>query len=398
MNRLFKKTGMLVATLTLISISSVQASQPSLYLFYNDKNVGETNQVLGIAKSLKQNLPNLVERTFKLEDRETLLSTIHQNFTEESGNKGILISSGNDGIAFLAQLGRKPNVVTAHSSHQYTKDHGKLKNIATLVALPKHAVTPEILETIQGSYTTVIQTPGVSHNLSPVDIQKAYHEQKATLPDAKKYLGIILGGDAETPDKTILYYTPKEAQQMAEYIAPQVTRVIGERPHLLILNGPRTGKHDQATGKVIETSHRDGKIDAVTTSFTATLMKQGLVEGKDFTLLDFQFGKPGAYPFVLGALYGTKSSIFVAGESTSMVSETADCLPGLVTVYTHGAMNGNHRKHCESEYGAGRVHILENQNGNWKLLTTAAISPSQDSRPASQIIAEAIGNLSKSKK
>lgn len=395
-NLLLKKAGIFLTTLALACTPGIHASQSSLYLFYNDKNVGEKSQVLGIARSLKQFLPDTVEKTFKPEGKETLLSDVRQNFREGSGNKGILVTAGNDGIAFLADLGQQPNMAMAHSSHQYTKDHGKLRNVADIVALPKHAVSPETLEAIQSPHTRVIQTAGVAHNLSPADIQQAYHGQKANVPDAQKYLGIILGGDAETPDKKILCYTPEEAGQMAKYVASEIIKE-NPQPHLLILNGPRTGKHDQRTGQVIETSHRNGHIDAVTASFIDTLKKQGLTEGKDFTLFDFQFGKPSAYPVVLGALHATTSPVFVAGESTSMVSETADCLPDLVTVYTHGAMNENHRNHCESEYAAGRVHVLENEDGNWKLRKAVAPSPAQDSRPASQIIADAIVDIFKRK-
>lgn len=199
----------------------------------------------------------------------------------------------------------------AHSSHQYTKDHGKLRNVVDIVALPKHAVSPETLEAIQSPHTRVIQTAGVAHNLSPADIQQAYHGQKANVPDAQKYLGIILGGDAETPDKKILCYTPEEAGQMAKYVASEIIKE-NPQPHLLILNGPRTGKHDQGTGQVIETSHRNGHIDAVTASFIDTLKKQGLTEGKDFTLFDFQFGKPSAYPVVLGALHARPPALFLS--------------------------------------------------------------------------------------
>jgi len=389
MSRLFTKIRVLLTALIFTYASNAQDSQGSLYLFYNDKNIGEKNQVLGIARFLKQSLPGIAEKTVTLEDQKTLLSDIGQNFKEGSENKGILVTAGNDGIALLAQLGPQPNMVLVHSSHQWTGDHKKLKDVANIVALPKHAVTPGNLESLQTPYTTIVQTDGVSHNLSSADIQKAYDEQKGILPNAQKYLGIILGGDAETPDKKMLYYTPQEAKEMAGHIALKIKEG-NSQPHLLILNGPRTGKHDPITGKVIETSHRDGNKDTVTTAFTETLKAQGLAERKDFTLLDFQFGKPSAYPVVLGALHATKSPVFIAGESTSMVSETADCLPGSVTVYIHGAMNGNHRNHCESEYAAGRVGLLENQDGTWKLRKAMANNPLQDSRPAAQIIAQAI--------
>ena len=138
-------------------------------------------------------------------------------------------------------------------------------------------------------------------------------------------------------------------------------------------------------------------MNASLAAFVEELKNQGLTSGQDFTLLDFQFGQPSAYPVVLGALCATKSPIFVAGESTSMVSETADCLsPGFVTAYTNGAMNENHHKHCASEQAAGRVNILQNHAGKWTLLKAAVVDP-QDRRPASQMIAQEISERLKKK-
>ncbi|MDF3033930.1 MAG: hypothetical protein K0R76_884 [Alphaproteobacteria bacterium] len=394
MNHFFKKIGVFLVAFLLISTSDVQATpavqagQTFLYLLYDGTRAGEKNQVLGVANALDKLLPkSTVRKEFDLKDREAFLSAIDKNLAE-SQNKGIIIAAEAGSIAVLTQLKPRPNIVIVHSSHQYTKDHASLRNVADVVALPQYVITREILEALQSPYTVLVQTAGVPHNLSPRDIQAAYEKDGRNLPSAPSYLGVILGGDAETPDKKILYYTEEEARQLAGYIAPQIR---GEKTHLLILNGPRTGKHNQKTGELIATSHRDGRVDAVTAAFVKALKTHGLTPGQDFTLLDFHFGQPSAYPVVLGALKAKKGRILVAGESTSMVSETADCLPGLVTAYINGAMNENHRKHCPSEHAAGRVNILENQGGNWKLVEAAANAHNVGaSRPATQIIAEAI--------
>lgn len=70
-------------------------------------------------------------------------------------------------IPVLRQLNSHPNMVIAHSSHQYTKEHANLKNIADIVALPQYVVTNEIVEAIESPHTKLIQTVGVPHNLSP---------------------------------------------------------------------------------------------------------------------------------------------------------------------------------------------------------------------------------------
>jgi len=391
MNKFTRKVSFLLLALVLSGFSAAQAAQTFLYLLYDGIRAGEKNQVHGIARALKEHLPeDTVQKEFDLKEKEAFLADAHENLSrEDSQNKGVILAAEVTGIDVLRQLKPQKNVIIAHSSHQFTKDHARLKDVADIVALPEYAVTAEVLKAIESPYTTLIQTAGVPHNLSPAAIEEAFQDNKVIIiPPAPAYVGVILGGDAETPEGKLLYYTAEEARELAFHIAPQVKE---KQSHLLILNGPRTGKHDQNTGKMIEGSHRDGKLDAITSAFKDSLLKEGLIEGKDFTLFDFQFGKPSAYPVVLGALLKTKGPIFVAGESTSMVSETADCLPkGLVTAFTNHAMNENHKKHCSSEKEAGRISILENTDGKWRLLEAKETGGLNSSRPASQIIAESI--------
>lgn len=385
-----KKIWIFLVALIFVGSPAAQAAQTFLYLLYDGSRAGEKNQVLGIAHALKENLPiDAIQKEFELKDKEAFLLDIRENLLkEDSRNKGIILAAEVASIDILRQLKLHKNIVIAHSSHQFTKDHAALKDVADIVALPKYVVTDEILKAIENPQTTLIQTAGVAHNLSPKSIEEAFQNNKDSIPSASSYLGIILGGDAETSDGNLRYYTVEEAGELASYIVPKVKK---QHSHLLILNGPRTGKHDQKTGKVIEGSHRDGTIDIITKTFKERLQQQGLIEGKNFTMFDFQFGKTSMYPVVLGVLLQTKSPVFVAGESTSMVSETADCLPkGLVTAFINNAMNENHRKHCFSEKEAGRINILENMNGKWQSFDAKETVDSNASRPASHIIAESI--------
>lgn len=395
MKNFFKKSwawlaaALMVVGAIVISFWPSQQSQTYLYLLYDGARAGEKSQVLGVANSLKEHLPkDTIRKEFELKDKDKFLADVRGNLKEQSNDKGIILAAEVGSMDILKQLKLQSNIVMAHSSHQYTKNHASLKDIADIVALPQYVVTDEVHKAIESPHTILISTTGVPHNVSPETITEAYQQNKDSLPPAERYIGIILGGDAETPEGKVRYYTAQEAMELASYIVPQVKK---EKAHLLILNGPRTGKHDQKTGKLIETSHRDGSVDAITMAFIESLQAQGLNQGPDFTLLDFQFGKPSAYPVVLGALYATKSPIFVAGESTSMVSEAADCLPhDLVTAYTNGAMNENHKKHCVSENETGRINILENNGGKWQLLKARDIRDPESSRSASQIIAESI--------
>lgn len=392
MKYIFQNTGTVLAAAIFFMVLGIyswpsNSSETVLYLIYDDSRAGEKNQVLGVANSLKKNLPaNTLQIEYDLKKKNDFLTDIRSKIRPNSKNRGIVIAAEVESINVLKELGPQENLVISHSSHQYTKDHANLKNIADIVALPRYVVTPEILLTIESPTTVLVQTVGVPHNLSQESIKEAYQKSKDNLPSAQNYVGVILGGDADTPDKRVLYYKPEEAINLATYLVPIVKE---KKAHLLILNGPRTGKHDPLTGKIIEGSHRDGRVDAVTQAFIESLDKQGFKSGQDYTLLDFQFGKPSMYPVVLGALDATHGSLYVAGESTSMVSESADCLPGHVIAFTNGAMNENHKKHCLSEQDAGRIAILENQDKQWKLMSASG-KETKLNKSASQEIADAI--------
>lgn len=370
------------------SLEIQAAGETFLYLFYNAGNVGDKNQAQGIARALEERLPSQTKRKeFDLKEQQDVFLTAVRRDLADNSNDIIIIAAGDGTISVLKQLKPQPHSLIVHSSHQYTSAHAGLNGVVDIVALPEFMVTDSAREAFPGSTTTLLLTPGVAHNLSLQDIQQAYQDNKASIPEAKTYLGVILAGDAPTSENKMLYYTPEEAAQLAVYMA---SRLREKEVHLLVLNGPRTGKHDLTTGKVIESRHRDGQRDPVTTAFVEALTQQGLNEGQDFTVFDFQFDqKFSAYPVVLGALEATRSPIFVDGGSTSMVSETADNLPGFVTVFTNGSMNDNHRKFCETEFKAGRVGILENKKGEWALRTPSG-TPSASSQSAAAMIAQAI--------
>jgi len=376
---LWSAIGLLVLSLFILWPS--QKGNTYIYLLYDGTKAGQRSQVDGVSKSLDTLLSvRPIRKQYDINDKDQLATDIQTHLKKDSKNTGIILTAEVESIAVLKDLKPQHNVVIAHSCHQFTPDHAQLKDIADIVVLPKHVVTPDIQNNLESGHTKLIQTVGVPHSYTPKNVEESYKQASIKLPQSESYVGVILGGDAPTPDKKTQYYTAEEAVKLAAYITPYVKG----KAHLLILNGPRTGKHDQKTGKPIASSHRDGKVDFVTTSFVEQLKKEGLEEGKDYTLFDFQFDAPSAYPLVLGTLLVKKGPMYVAGDSTSMISETADCLPkGHVIAYTNGAMNENHRKHCQSEKEAGR------DNGQWRLIK-ATVEDDGTNIPASHIIAEAI--------
>jgi hypothetical protein len=378
-------------TLATVNIQPLQAGNTFLYIYTDPKNVGEYNQLKGIAHSLQQIASNTMKQEeFDTQQTQNLLKAITDNLNPDLGNRGIILAAEAHSLPVITALKPQENIVIAFSSHQFNEGYQKLKDIADIIALPQHTLSPQDIKALSSDSTTVVQTVGVAHNLDRDTIRESYNQNQAKIPPANKYLGLILGGDAPKPEGEMLYYTAEEAQNLAKYVA---TGILKDNAHLLILNGPRTGKHDNKSKdpKVLDTSHRNGVQDPVTQSFIAQLKEEGFIEGENFTLFDFQYDQPSEYKTVLGALLVTASPLLVAGESTSMVSETADCLPsGLVTAYTHDAMNRNHFQHCTSEKDAGRIKLLENLGDKWKITEAPHSRQDQINIPASEMLAQAI--------
>ena len=62
---------------------------------------------------------------------------------------------------------------------------------------------------------------------------------------------------------------------------------------------------------------------------------------------------------IYGALKSSGGFFFVAGDSTSMVSEATSLFkPNQVVIFKNQAMNENHLKHAQSEYENNRASIL----------------------------------------
>ena len=252
------------------------------------------------------------------------------------------------------------------------------------IVLPSHA-SAEIRAQLG---VKLIETTGVAHNRHPEESDKVYEAWgKRELPICKRYLGVILGGDAPIPRsaKTMNLFTEKDATQLADYVFQN-----GKETCILVLNGPRTGKHD-LDQKEISIVHRKGYSDRITELFKQKLSEKGI---KNVKVFDFQHNTPenrewvrpyNAFDLVVGALRATNGKIIVPGDSTSVISEAIDTLPpGKVIVYEDSAMNEVHKAHLASELKAGRIKILE----NYDHLKAPPANSGEDQSSAAMIIAQ----------
>jgi len=346
----------MMGLLSLLSLMTLNAHALKVYLLSNHTNVGDHNQLLGIATAFEK----LSVQHSQVEDLNTKTTTPAQIKAKIESDlhreKIIVVGSGEGGIEGIKDLSANPNLTICLTSHMFLegyKDPSLLEKV-NFIALPIH-VSAAIKDKLG---TKLIETTGVAHNRQPEAADQAYAEWgQKELPGCKTYLGVVLGGDAPVPgpSKDIKLFTEEDATHLANYVAQNADDAC-----ILVLNGPRTGKYDSEK-KEIMTVHRNGNSDRITELFQKKLAALGVENVK---VMDFQHGSQTPYnsfDLALGAVKATYGKMVVPGESTSMVSEAIDTLsPGQVLVYENSAMNKVHQAHIASELAAGRVSVLKN--------------------------------------
>lgn len=341
--------------LSFVFLTSWNAHALKLILLSNHDNAGDHNQVLGIASVLESMAsPKIITEDF---NTKTISSKELQTQVSNDLLQGrvIIIGAGEGGIEGLTDISPNPNLIICLTSHMFLKEFEdiKLLNKVNFIALPSHVAAN--FKSLLGQ--KLIETTGVSHNRQADLANKAYSEWgKKELPqNCSTYLGVILGGDAPTLMKEIKLFTEEDAVRLAAFTVKTAGNAC-----VLVLNGPRTGKHD-ATKQEIMTVHRQGYSDRITELFQKELLAHGI---KTIKLFDFQHDTKTPYnsfDLVIGAVKATGGMIIVPGESTSMISESIDTLPSKsVLIYEDSAMNEVHSAHVASELAAGRASVLKN--------------------------------------
>lgn len=384
----------ILACASVISLICFEAQALKLYLVSNHDNVGDHNQALGIGAAFEKLSPEKVvveDLNAKLLNSLEIKDKIEGDLLQE---RVVFIGSGEGGIDSTLYLPKDPNLITCVTSHMPFDQHKHktlLKKV-DFIALPTH-VTSDVKEELGEK---LIETMGVAHNRRPD--MTTYDEYKKELPPADIYLGVYLGGDAPSYNKEMKFFTEDDASRLADYVIGKAKEINerGVTTCILVLNGPRTGKHDKH-GKEILTVHREGKSDPITEHFANKLAEKGI----EYKIFDFQYNTPenkewvsayNAFDLVAGAVRTTKGKMIIPGESTSVVSESIDVMPfesidtmppGKAFVYHNAAMNDAHKAHIASEQKAGRVSVLE----NYQDITPA--SETGESKPsASMVIAQ----------
>lgn len=346
-----------ILMILIISINFIEISHAGeIISIINPDNMGDANQIRGVMGQIKA-ISSSEWVTKEVNYQE--LDKISQSFKCSDKDKIIAISSGVYGIDALRSIEKFNGckLLKVHVSHQILNDYEKLLLTKTnpegvdIIALPKHAVTENLRKKVQHSRTKLVETVGVCHNLTKEEVIDEFKKHSFSFPIVKKYLVVILGGDVQMPDgKEWKQYQVNEAEKLSELV---LARAQEKNLYIIVLNGPRTGKHN-VDGTINEKAHK-GEIDHVTQTFITSVR----AKTENVKLFDFQIGIPSLYKAALGAaVLKEGSEIWIPGESTSMVSEAVDIIDNVV-VYDHSAMNQTHRFHIDSEFSAGRVKKLQ---------------------------------------
>ena len=299
---------------------------------------------------------------------------------EGDGKHTMVIAAGQHHIEILTQLRQTfTGLVTVSSSHQFYDDLLTLAESnedprTNVIALPKHVLGLLGIATVAAlkDKTTLVQTIGVPHDVTPDAVMQAYAVNTLGIPDKAPYYVVMLGGDAPDSTGKQHYYTAEEASALGHYVAQIATSL---NAFVLATNGPRTGKFNPEDGLERQTHcnagakgrTEDDPLDEVSSAFLDALRSH--LSDDQYFWQDFRFlahGVDSAWRSFLGAAC-TKlnSQLLVPGESTSMIDEARSVMPRgadgqpSITMFSTQSSNQTHEAHVRSIVDAGFANNLD---------------------------------------
>jgi mitochondrial fission protein ELM1 len=357
--------------------------------------MGDKYNAQGVARSIGSLYPpeTIVVTDVKASEAPSADALIRA-FSDD--DKVIVVGAGDDGLdaALALKAAFKDRVYVSWSGHQLPA--GREISSLDRVNLPK-AVAPHALKVVLGGHLT--ETTGVPHNLTKDDLKPERSKWPDKIPTSgKKNLVVILGGDAPLADNvTQNFYTAKEAEDLAEYVADLARS--GDY-YIYATSGPRVGKFNHETREEDKTVHRGDTplsepTDPVSEAFVNRLKLRGLEAGTDFYFADFRHQPPptpsiSAYRPLLGLL-GELDVLMLPGESVSMFSETLGIAKNRIG-YITGSMNEDHYKTFAKFKECSPIDVLSlpTATGKTELVVSTLRGDVGTPEPAAMTIARAI--------
>lgn len=195
----------------------------------------------------------------------------------------------------------------------------KLKELAenTIVVVPEHAIDKRF-ESLKNRGVKLIAISGVLHTKTKDKVQS---ESVEKINPSTRYI-VMLAGDAQQEDGKWASYNKKMLMDFLKYLPKD--------QNILILNGPRTGKHLENTDTQHALAHK-----TETDYITAAVQDMAVAK---WQIVDFKYDEKSLWDNALNfCLIHPEVGLILPGESTSMISEALS-LGIRPIIYTHQAM------------------------------------------------------------
>ncbi len=314
----------------------------SLDIFYNPKLTGEKSMIQGISKAFAKLNPN--EQLNKFNN----LDKLHK------AQPSIILTVGMIGFQLL-QDKRFDKCQIIHVAHQIFAMHKYPTGTNTTFCLPMYLKYSTLANTTLDNTNNILWTNGIPNHIELQLSKKSFKQ----IPDKNLFPArvVIIGGDTRQVNGSWNIYTAKDASNLAKWLCQQRDN----RP-IIVLNGPRTSMHNK-NGSLNHQAHKTDTIDDVTASFVNTVKQ--LQPGLIIHVYHFQYNKPSLYTGHLQAIKKLGGTIYIPGESNSMIQDIAsENLSKQCVIYLHNAMDNTHQLnvlYMHKAYGIKIISFANNQ-------------------------------------
>ncbi|MES2214411.1 MAG: hypothetical protein V4485_00110 [Pseudomonadota bacterium] len=297
----------------------------------------------------------------------------------KSSDPKIIIAIGDNGLKALkaAQGDALDKAYVYWSGHQFF-DSLDVKSLhIDHIALPEFAMTESKKVSLEDVRLTA--TFGVpTKNLSKEELKDSYDSWKAAdKPElSKKYIIVMLPGDAPDIDGKINVYTPESNKDLFDKVYAFWKKHADYE--VLVQNGPRTGKYDIDDTKKVVCNHEYKKgespsLDKISEQFIEWLKSHDV----PYKFYNFTFEVDGSKKIphsvanqllYLSTLTG--NYCILPAESVSLLSQVTSYLdPQHIIAFAPDSMNAEHRKLLEMAFGLGYLSKFAETEGDKSVVT-----------------------------
>lgn len=293
----------------------------------------------------------------------------------------LVVAVGDKGLKALETLVSKnmiqDNMYVYWTGHQYFEDLKQAKNFKIdHIMLPQFAVNDAILRELAKEVKYVDLTFGVpTKTLSLSELELSYKNwNRARFGDKpaldKRYIIVMLPGDAPDIDGKIKVFTEKSAKSLFDKVYALYQKH-GSDTEVIIHNGPRTGRYDPQDPQNIlcNHEHENGKeipLDNISKYFLS-LLEEHKVPRKFFNFsfeTKYNIKKPHSVSDQLIYIATNTDSYYILpSESISQISQlTLYIDPSRLIAFEPDSMNQEHKKLLNDAWNNGYLSKFEGEN------------------------------------